>query len=303
MRERAMASVKASSPTHWTYDGFAADPHLMQGDILARTNELVQLLSDVHAHFCDEKYLGFMVVTQSCDLVRRKGDDCKTHYITLAVIRSLNPILDMLFREFGTDHFKDVYIDERRTSAGHLVERILNQNEQSFGLFYLHPDSDAGVAEASVALLRVTIALRAEHYNLLIAARRGRLKAEFSNKLGWLIGNLYSRVATADWEDHEGNGFRQLCEDLVSKGGRRQWLPKAHIERAVKQNLHSEGLAGEAAARRIKEVAPKSQKSVAIERVREIAGDIFGDGHNDDLAKLALRLENDPSFSNACRKT
>ena len=158
-------------PTHWTYDGFSATSDLMQGDILARTSDLVRLLTEVHAHFRDEKYLGFMVVTQSCDLVRRKGSPCRAHHISLAVIRSLNPVLDSLFRDFGSKHFADIYIDEQKDRAHQLVERILNQNEQAIGLFYLHPDSDAGIAEASVALLRVTIALRSEHYEMLIAAR------------------------------------------------------------------------------------------------------------------------------------
>ncbi len=273
----------------------------MQGDILARTDELVELLGKVHAHFQKEKYLGFLVVTQSCDLVRR-GGDCKTSYVSIAVIRSLHPFLDSLFKEFGNEHFPDVCAQERKQSAQQLVERILNQNEWSLGLFYLHPDADAGVAEASVALLRVSIALLDEHYPLLVRARRGRLRPEFSNKLGWLVGNLYSRIATPDWSDSPNPAeFNSLQEELVSKGGRRQWLPKRLIENAIKQNLHAENLAGADAAKRIQQVAPKSSKKLALERVSEIAKGVLGETSKAAIDQIAKRLENDPEFAKACR--
>lgn len=286
---------------HWTYQRVEAGSDLIQGDILARTDDLVTLLTEVHAHFRDEKYLGFMVVTQSCDLVRRVSDSCKAHYISLAVIRSLNPMLDTLFQAYGTEHFGEVYFGERKQTATQLVERILNQNEQSIGLFYLHPDLDAGISEASVALLRVTIALRAEHYDMLIAARRGRLKPEFANKLGWLVGNLYSRVATPDWDDFESKEFKRLCKDLVSKGGRRYWLPKAQIDNAIEQKVNDEALAGEAAVNRIKEVAPKSPKARALDRVREIGNELFGTVDDGIFQDLVKRLQNDQTFSNAFR--
>src|SRR5207247_8080250 len=85
------------------------------------------------------------------------------------------------------------------------LERVINQNEQAHGLFYLHPDADVGIAVPAAAMLRVSISLRSrEHYNVLKAARCGRLRAEFRNKLGWLTGNLYSRVDTPDWADEDG---------------------------------------------------------------------------------------------------
>lgn len=79
-------------PTHWTYCDFEPNSDLVQGDILGRNEELVELMRRVHAHFCDEKYLGFVVVTQSCDMYRRQ-DGCRATHITLAVIRSLEAIL------------------------------------------------------------------------------------------------------------------------------------------------------------------------------------------------------------------
>ncbi len=68
---------------------------------------------------------------------------------------------------------------------------------------YLKVETDAGIVTPSVIMLRISIALRREHYDLLCQARCGRLSAEYANKLGWLSGNLYSRIATPDWEDQE----------------------------------------------------------------------------------------------------
>ena len=157
-------------------------------------------MAQVHAHFCDEKYLGFLVVTQNCDLVKRTGR-CKTHHVSLAVIRALDDLMPVLLDELCGTGIPGVYEEESKPRACQLLERILNQNEQALGMFYLHPDSDAGIAVPSVALLRVTISFRAEHYTHLQEARVGTLELQFASKLGWLLGNLYARMATPDWSD------------------------------------------------------------------------------------------------------
>src|SRR5690606_8754619 len=96
-----------------------------------------------------------------------------------------------------------------------LFERIFNQNEQSLGLFFLHEDSDSGIYEASIAMLRISVALKNEHYHTLMNSRKGRLNEEFRAKLGWLIGNLYARPATRDWRDAESEGSSKL-DSLVN---------------------------------------------------------------------------------------
>jgi hypothetical protein len=291
------------NPSHWTYCEIdATDSDLKQGDILARTDDLVLVLESVHPHFKAEKYLGFLVLTQTCDLVRRP-DGCKTNYITLAVIRSLDPVLDELFRGYGASAFPGVYVKEQRESARQLVERITNQNEQSHGLFYLHGDGGAGISEASVALLRVAFTLRVEHYGMLTAARRGRLRPEFANKLGWLIGNLYSRIGTPDWNDSASrSSIRAMHDALLDKDGARGWLPQKTIEHAISQSLHEENLAGQEAIKRIQEIAPKPPKTAALERVQHFAAQFICEAHVELIQKLVKRLESDKEFSRACRK-
>ena len=51
------------------------------------------------------------------------------------------------------------------------------------------------------ALLRRPAVLSlVDNYEGLVAARTLTLNEEFRAKLGWLVGNIYSRVATRDWE-------------------------------------------------------------------------------------------------------
>jgi hypothetical protein len=84
----------ACVPTHWTYRTFKRNDDLFQGDIIAR-EPLLKVLGQIHAYFCDPKYLVFIIVTQTCDLVLR-GGGCKARHISLAVIRSLALLPDVL---------------------------------------------------------------------------------------------------------------------------------------------------------------------------------------------------------------
>jgi len=188
---------------HWTY-AETGGGDLAQGDILLPNERLRAALEQVHGWFVDPKYLGFLVLSQSCDLVRREGELCKTPYITIAAIRPLRQVLLQLLRQQCRCISDRYFLSSEKGKASEFLTRIINQNETALGLFYLHPEATVGIAEESVALLRVSIALRSrEHYDTLLSARTGGLQAEFVNKLGWLCGNLFSRVGVTDWTENQ----------------------------------------------------------------------------------------------------
>ena len=87
-------------PLHFTYkeSSDTENPSLKQGDILQKTPALLALLQKVHPYYTDSKYRFFQVITQSCDLVRRNGT-CKSRYITLAAVRTLDDIIDRFIEE------------------------------------------------------------------------------------------------------------------------------------------------------------------------------------------------------------
>jgi hypothetical protein len=124
-----------------------------------------------------------------------------------------------------------IFTRDRRKDAEEFLHRVLNPNEQVNGWVYLHPDAEAGIGEPPVAMLRISISLRAaEHYDTILKARCGSLDTEYRNKLGWLTGNLYSRIDTADWGDKDKGeeDEKAIIKDLLDgQTGPRPpaWLP------------------------------------------------------------------------------
>jgi hypothetical protein len=183
---------------HYVY----ADPDktsLKQGDVLDRTADLTRLLLEYHPYFGrHEAYKYFMVLTQTCDLVRRPKP--KSRYINLAAVRAIEDVLRL-----EAAKSQDQWQKETRCISGKLkgglmlfLARLLNNNEPEY--FYLHEDQTLGLTGNNCAFLAVSVPLRVEHYECCLQAKTSELKEPFQAKLGWLIGNLFSRVGTAEWD-------------------------------------------------------------------------------------------------------
>ncbi len=278
-------------PNHWTYKTLQPDDGLSQGDIIARTEPVLGILKDIHAYFCDPKYLCFVVLTQSCDLVMR-GGACKARQIGLGVVRSLKDVLsDTLGDLCGTGH-PGIYRQDARVAAQQFLERVLNQNEQAHGLFYLHPDEEVGIAVPAVAMLRVSISLRSrEHYQTLKGARRGCLETEYRNKLGWLTGNLYSRVDTTDWADHDGGeeAADRLMRELLDGWGASEpnvWVPDSWLEAAKAKRVDLQAVPRNRVRATLEPLAPPPALTTAIERVRLNATKLFNELNDAQLQQF-----------------
>jgi len=224
---------------HWTYQKFEADSDVEQGDLLLPTPALAQVLNQVHPHFCGDKYLGFCVTTQSCDLVGRPQP--KAGYISIASVRSMLDVAPRIFASTGGQVVPGLLRSGSKAAVRELLERLLNQNEQSLGLFYLHPDESIGIGVPCVVFLRVTVALRNDHIDVIKAARKGRLAPEFQSKLGWLTGNLYSRVASPDWSDEAGDkALPALIDqylDPTSSDFAPLWIADSLVESASQRGI------------------------------------------------------------------
>lgn len=186
---------------HYVYN----DPDrtvLKQGDVLERNAELLAVLEQVHPHYARHAdYRYFMVVTQTCDLVRRAGNPPKSRYITLAAIRPIEEVLRRSAAELQDDWQRETRVisSSARDKLKLLLERLLDTNEP--GYFYLHPDVNVGLHQRYCAFLALSVALRRDHYELCLRAKLFELKEPFQAKLGWLIGDLYSRVAVDEWDE------------------------------------------------------------------------------------------------------
>jgi hypothetical protein len=291
------------SPLHWTYEEINSDLDLYQGDILEPTEELRFILKEVHPHFLDPKYSAFLLITQTCDMVYRSGD-INTDYLSIAVIRPLESVIHDFLSHVCRPVTKKVYLKETKNKAYDLMERLLNQNEHALGLFYLHQDSSSGINTPSVALLRISVTLRVEHYEVLKNARKGRLKAEFRNKLGWLVGNLYARIGTEDWhKDERIKEMGKLIEQYIS--GKDDfsptWIPSSWVENAKKNGVNFEQLPGNDISETLSKYKPPTAKEQIVEQVKRVLCEIVSDMDKGTLTKIGNRLFNDALFSKAIR--
>lgn len=184
---------------HFCYAPFSGK-HLQQGDILNKTNSVKNILEDVHPHYLDKSYTHFIVLSQTCDLVRRNGVNCKARYITLGVVRPLSLVIEREIGKYQDDFDKAAMVckNSDRSKLHQLLERLFNNNETEY--FYIEPQPEIGLVDPSCAFLRLSISIRAyQHYDKCLEARFISLSEGFRAKLGWMLGNVYSRVGTEDW--------------------------------------------------------------------------------------------------------
>jgi len=288
-------------PNHWTYVDFNNNDDLQQGDILRPTVELREVFEEVHPHFLNDKYTAFLLTTQSCDLVIRNKSLPNNRYLNIAVIRPIESVIYKLLPLVCHEVIEGVYLRESKQNAHALLERVFNQNEQALGLYYLHKDNDAGITSPSVALLRVAVTLKIKHYNILKRARVGRLSNEFSNKLGWLIGNLYSRIGTQDWSDPKSRSkeLRKMIDEIINENESDLtplWIQESWLNAAKENGVEIQQLTKQSILSEINQYKPKPPKLVAIEHVRRIISDVDVI-EEEKLDRILKRLENDELFS------
>ena len=216
---------------HFTYVKDLDRLNLRQGDVLSKTNGLLELIKEVHPHYARDEYTHFQVLTQSCDLVRR-GKDCKSRYISLAAVRGLDVVIERLLEEEITsqDHLKidgkSFCSESYKRNLADSVKKIYNNNDKN--LFFLKASPEDGLNENSCTFLHLSIAIRAyQHYDLCLSSKILELTESFQSKLGWLVGNLYSRVGTEDYVPgalQDNKSFDELIrETLESHIG---WIPE-----------------------------------------------------------------------------
>jgi hypothetical protein len=291
---------------HWTYESVSPEESLCQGDILEPTEDLKNFFKEVHPHFTQPKYRGFFILTQTCDLVRRKerGNKCGATHISLSVIRSLQDIIcDSLKDHFGYLS-PGIYSEHMKRSVQMMIERIVNQNEIALGLFYLHPDADAGITEHSAAILRVAISVKAmEHYKTLQNARVGKLSKEFQPKLGWMVGNLFSRVGVRDWKEETENEEQRVINDILCFSRKEPlWIDNKTYKKILKEHPKFDSFPINKQEDVIKSFSPSPPKEKAIEIIKKTIKNVMPKISESDINKIANRLINDEQLEAQMRK-
>lgn len=284
---------------HFTYAPLDR-AQLNQGDVLRRTPAVEAVLHDVHPHYARAAYPLFIVLTQSCDLIRRGGGPCASRYVTLAAIRSLRLVLEREIQRFQYSSIeKKLGICSLATQPKmvQFVERLLNNNEDKY--FFLQQEPGLGLEQDHCAFVQLSIALKTElHYETLLAAKILQLTESFQHKLGHLVGKMYSRVGTEDWvpqhasEADFGARTRGLVGNLVA------WLDK-DIHRKVLREL--EKLEDkERTTEKLIEIIEQNKKTREVklkESLDSIEGVLLDVGIETELcSRIRRRLESDSSI-------
>ena len=85
-----------------------------------------------------------------------------------------------------------------KNKTNQFVERLFNNNEKEY--FFLSKDNGSGLIDDYCAFLKLNVPFRAnEHYDVFLRSKVLQLSESFQHKLGYALGNTYSRVGTQDW--------------------------------------------------------------------------------------------------------
>lgn len=284
---------------HWTYKQTPDPDSLEQGDLLQKTDGLHAILKLYHPYYADHADNEFFIVlTQSCDLARRSGEGCKSRYISLAPVRSLKAVLKREFEEnlenisMGSQPFASV---RTKGALEQFLERLFNNNDASF--FYLENLPTSGVASDMCALLSLPIAIKAEHYAICFSSRVLSVEDAFQAKLGWLIGQLYSRVGTQDWPRAD---LTIKVADAIAKAA--VWVSdddaKALVLRCDEERRADPNIIIDSKKLSALRATLPKRKDTAIQRILDLAttAEIFGNP-SPLRRKLRIALENDAEFS------
>lgn len=224
---------------HFTYQP-SESKHLQQGDLIRRTAAVEELLKTVHPHYASSgNYQFFIVLTQSCDLVRRDGVQCKSRYVTIAAVRPLGLVLDREIEKIQHSKVERTLgfcNSDKQSKIVQFMERLLNNNAPDY--FYLHREPKVQLNEDHCAFLHLSVTVKSElHYTTLLEARFLSLTQSFQHKLGYLVGNLYSRVGTDDWcpNNCSDKEFRALVNKPITDHRLVIWLEKEVYKKVIKQ--------------------------------------------------------------------
>ena len=206
-------------PAHYAYQTPNGKRTLCQGDILQRTKPLVAHLRKYHSYYAKHKnYKYFMVLTQSCDLVRRKGKPCTSQYITIAAVR---PVEEVLLREAAKkqdDWQKKAEVISAKDAEAlvSFAKSLIDNNKERY--FYLHTDAQLGIKQNCCCFLQLAVSLKAEHYDMCLEAKVCELQEPFQAKLGHQIGHMYNRVGATEWDDnHSDYSVDTFARELVDE--------------------------------------------------------------------------------------
>lgn len=278
---------------------------LLQGDLLVRTRELAEAIGEAHSYYATARdYSHFLVLTQSCDLVRRRGT-CKARYITICAVRPLSLAVAREFQKY-INPIEGCPIPtgdiEKNILARQFLERVVHNTVDN--IFFIPRGSTETVQDHLCAFLPLSIALRADHYETLLNAKVGQVREIFQAKIGSLTSSLYGKIGTPDIHDRNDkaavDGFmKEFFEDLGYSSV--VWLTpfqRRAFENAVSERVRDKGGQGldEPEVQEILESLPEELGAVADRVLQILSGRGYVENDPETLKKARNLLINDRQY-------
>jgi hypothetical protein len=210
---------------------------LRQGDILERNEGLAAAIGQAHQYYAQaEGYDYFIVLTPTCELVRRQGA-CRSRYITLAAVRPLALVIGRQLQNYKKSvKAPGLFCSlEKRARAEEFLMRLLHNTEEGY-LFLpgeLFPDD-----VDRCGFLKLSVALRADHYDARLAAKMQQLETDFSAKVGYLTADLYGQVATQALEEQVDINVAEIIANFKARTIDSEdvmWLSRARLNELKSQ--------------------------------------------------------------------
>jgi hypothetical protein len=289
---------------HFTYAPAPDLKQLFQGDLIIRTPAVDAILTTVHPHYKKEDYKAFIILTQTCDLVRRNGGECSARYISIAAVRPLELVLKRTF----ADHCKNKWEEDFRITNHKTREklrlflaRLLNNNEDEY--FFLRRDAPSGLNEDCCAFLQLSIAVKSElHFATLLEAKRLELDDSFQHKLGYLVGKMYARVGTPDWVPTHfpnENEFNDLINQMIDSNDFATWIDDNIYKDLVSKfkNNGNNAVTQDTLIQWVKEIqgAKQQRRKNVLDAIQKEMADV---GVAEEISKKAVaRINSSPIFA------
>ncbi len=278
---------------------FDAESDLEQGDIIRRGPELVSMLREPHSYYATaHDYSHFIVLTQSCDLVRYSSG-IKSNYITIAALRPFSKFVEKITNRSDCSLSQapvQLLRAESKVLIKQKVEQLLHYDLP--GYFFVPAGAVPSIDVPLVGFLQLAVSIKPEHYEICRRDRVGKLQNVFSAKLGWLTGNQYSRVATPDIDEANERGdtlklTNTLFKEYIDKEA--FWLTQKQLglfDRAVQEELaDGDGPLSRRRALELASAVPPEIDEVA-DIVAKLAANLGGDIPEDKIQNLRNQVRN-----------
>jgi hypothetical protein len=176
---------------------------LRQGDVISRKGLSARSVESCHPELLGIECSHFLILTSSCDLTLRKSeqDTYEAQFLTMAPIYPLDVILEQQLEIFQSTIEKKAQqcSDKTRSLLKDFLKRLINNNLPDYFFLPQSTTKDIEFPVHSCAILRHAFPIKLDYYYLLFQQTRVvSLTDVFVAKLGFLVGEMYSRVATDD---------------------------------------------------------------------------------------------------------